>query len=95
MSEIQMRDYFPAVERFLKELDTSTDVRSVVMVALTGETDMANLQLAWHCGPFELSHVAGLLNLSAAREYLSENYIMTPRDDAIDEEDEADESLDQ
>ena len=74
MSEpIREKDYFQAVEQFLRTLDPIENVTAVAMVALTDDPDCANVESTWSCGPFELVTMAGVLNLSAAKKYIELN----------------------
>ena len=57
----EQKDYFPAVEEFLRSL-ASMNVRGLAM-AVT----------AWGCGPFELAEAAAVLQLRAAELYTKIN----------------------
>lgn len=88
---LKTEPYFEAVERFLRALNTLEDVHAVAMIALVGDPETANVLADWNCGPFEKTAMAGILNLAAARQYIEINDAILDTDDAMSEEDEANE----
>ena len=68
----EQKDYFPAVEEFLRSL-ASMNVRGLAMVALVKDGGVHDAVTAWGCGPFELAEVAAVLQLRAAELYTKIN----------------------
>lgn len=68
----EQKDYFPAVEEFLRSL-ASMNVRGLAMVALVKDGGVHDVVTAWECGPFELAETAAVLQLRAAELYTKIN----------------------
>lgn len=66
--EIDPREYFGAVEDFLREIQ-GLKVRSICMVALTDDPDTYDVVSAYDAGPMELAACAGILQMHAAYRY--------------------------
>ena len=66
--EIDPREYFGAVEDFLKGIQ-NLKVRSICMVALTDDPDTFDVVSAYDAGPMELAACAGILQMHAACRY--------------------------
>lgn len=78
---MENRDYFPIVEEFLRDIQTSK-VKCIAAVALLDDPDYRDTVCVYNCSPHEMVACAGVLQLHASYEYLHLN------DDAEDEEDE-------
>lgn len=63
------REYYPAVEQFLRQLD-GMRVQSVCMIALVDEEDAFDVYVSYNAGAMELCTCAGILQMHAAREYI-------------------------
>jgi hypothetical protein len=86
MEQPEKRDYWEAVEIFLKELQPLS-VQAVAMVALTADEDVHDVVSIYGAGPFELASMAGILQMHAGYQYSQLN-------DDDEEDDEADEEDD-
>ena len=89
--EPEPRDYWEAVEEFLKELQRYR-VRSLAMVALTNDPAAHDVTSVWGAGPFELSDAAGVLQLHAG--YMFQRANEDEDDEDEDDEDEGEEDDD-
>ena len=67
----EQKDYFPAVEEFLRSL-ANMNVRGLAMVALVKDGGVHDVVTAWGCGPFELAQAA-VLQLRAPELYTKIN----------------------
>ena len=68
----EQKDYFPAVEEFLRSL-ANMNVRGLAMVALVKDGGVHDVVTAWECGPFGLAETAGGLQLRAGGLYTKIN----------------------
>lgn len=82
---IENRDYFPAVEEFLR-MCQDTHVTSMALVALSDDADTHDICAQFNCGPFELATCAAVLQLHANYEYAQGNSIIEDENDQIETE---------
>ena len=69
---VENRDYFPAVEDFLREIQ-DLRVTGLAMVALVDDPECHDVVGVFDCGPFELASAAGILQLHASMRYADIN----------------------
>ena len=80
MDSEETRDYFEAVEEFLKQIHP-LKVKSVCMVALIESDDTFDVVSCFGAGPMEMAASAGVLQMHAAYKYTEIN-----REDDDDDE---------
>ena len=92
-NKIEKREYFEAVEAFLRELQAFPEdkVVSVACVALIDDPDCGYLYVGHNLEPFYLMAMSGYLGVHANKQYLQANGYIAPDNDADEEEGEADE----
>lgn len=87
--EPEPRDYWPAVESWLKEA-AKYPITAAAMVALTADENVHDVAVVYNAGPFETATMASVLQLMAGHKYdlMREDDDEDPEDDGEEEEDD-------